>query len=245
MLLMSITFFSCTNEENETSTENSTTVILPKKVNFIENTDYEDKGSDTYFVYDGNKIVSCLTNTRWKHVFTYTGNLITKIESFDYGVLYYVKAYTYYTNGKLETSLTERIKDGNSTNSSRRYFTHSTDGTVSYCTTDGKYKTTFTFKDGNLISDGEETYEYDTKNNPFKNVLGLNAISIDDDREDSIYNLCGKNNCIKSTDSDLVGYTPSITINTITYNSDGYPTVDNEYYNGSTTGNASFKYYYE
>lgn len=202
-------------------------------MNYIENTDYGSVGQDSYLTYDGNKLISLITDGRWKSVFTYTGDLITKIENFDSNKLYSTTDYTY-TNGKLASRFIKNIEIQHPYSYMTNYV-HNTDGTISYSSTNGNGK--LTFKDGNLINDGHTTYEYDTKNNPFKNILGINVLSLDDDSEVNIN--VSKNNCIKSTEN---GYSSA---NTITYNANGYPTVDKEYYDGSTTGYASFKYYYE
>jgi hypothetical protein len=231
-LLLSIILLSCSKDGE--STPDSTSLILPKKTNYIENTDQDKIGKDTYFTYDGNKIVSEITDGRWKSVFTYTGDLITKIESFDYGELYYTTDYTY-TNGKLASRFIKNIEIQHPY-SYMTYYVHNTDGTVSYSSSNGNGK--LTFKDGNLVNDGFITYEYDTKNNPFRNILGINVLSLDDDSEVSFIDV-SKNNRIKSTEN---GH--SVT-QTITYNSNGYPTVDNGCSSGSTTGCSSDKYYYE
>ena len=92
-ILFSILILSCSSEGESTS--DSTSLILPKKTNFIENSDYDIIGQDTYITYNGNKIVSEITEDQWKNVFTYTGDFITKIESYDYGELYETIDYTY------------------------------------------------------------------------------------------------------------------------------------------------------
>ncbi|MBK9225101.1 MAG: hypothetical protein IPO23_11685 [Flavobacterium sp.] len=229
-ILFSILILSCSSEGESTS--DSTSLILPKKTNFIENSDYDIIGQDTYITYNGNKIVSEITEDQWKNVFTYTGDFITKIESYDYGELYETIDYTY-LNGKLASRFKRNI-DGQSSTSYLTNYTHNPDGTVSYSSKYGKG--ILTFKNGNLINDGENTYEYDNKNNPFNNILGISVLSIDRDTETAIYNV-SKNNCTKTKGNELTNHD-------ITYNSNGYPTLDKEYYDGETTGYGSYKYYY-
>jgi hypothetical protein len=53
-----------------------------------------------------------------------------------------------------------------------------------------------------------------------------------------------KNNYIKNTDT-YNGITSVLSTSTITYNSNGYPIVDDEYNVGLTGNYTSYKYYYE
>jgi hypothetical protein len=228
-ILLTITLVSCSNDGGSSS--NTASLILPKKINYVENIDYGTVGQDSYLTYNGNKLVSVITDSHLKNVITYTGDLITKIESYDYDVIFKTVVYTY-SNGKLDS----RFIKNTGTQNLPSYITHyvfNSNGTVS-CTS--PYDSwTLTFANGNLVADQDGTYKYDTKNNPFKNILGINALSLDNDSELG-WNI-SINNRIKGTGS-------SISTNTIIYNSDDYPTVDKEYYNNSTTGYSSNKYFY-
>lgn len=238
-LLLSLTLLSCSKDAESTSSQ--TSLILPKKINYIENTSNDKVGKDTYFTYNGNKIVSDIYDGKSKNIYTYTGDFITKVESFYYAELTYTIDYTY-TNGKL-TSMTEKepLYPSKMTN-----YVHNTDGTVLYSSTYGKGK--LTFKDGNLIEDasetnGTETYEYDTKNNPFKNILGTSVLLYSFKDSGAHYN-ASKNNYIKRTDK-YNGNISVLSTSIITYNSNGYPILDNEYNIGTSGYYASYKYYYE
>jgi len=235
-LLLALLSLSCSKDGEPTASP--TSLILTKRVNERDPV-YSDIGKDTYFTYDGNKIVSSIYDGKYKDVYTYTGNFITKIEEFSSEKLTNTIDFTY-TNGKLTSVLEkEPLYPSKITN-----YVHNSDGTVSYSSTSGKGK--LTFKDGNLMEDasetnGTETYEYDTKNNPFKNILGISAL---------LYNAKGgilfnasKNNYIKNTDK-YNGVTSILTTSTITYNSDGYPIEDKEYWTGGTDY-TFYKYYYE
>ena len=240
VLLLTLTFLSCSKDGD--STPDSSSLILPKKINYIENTSRDKIGKDTYFTYKGNKIVSDLTDGRYKNVYTYTGDFITKVEGFDYAKLTSTEDYTY-INGKL-TSVT--YKETSASYSTTTNFIYNSDGTVLY-SSNGNGKGKLTFKNGNLIEDasennGTESYEYDTKNNPFKNILGIAAL---------LYNCkeCGphnaaSNNYIKRTDT-YSGSTSVLSTSVITYNLDGYPIADIENNSGLTGNYSSYKYYYE
>jgi len=239
VLLLTIALLSCSKDGESTS--DSTSLILPKKINYIENTSNDKVGKDTYFTYNGNKIVSDIYDGKSKNIYTYTGDFITKVESFDYAKLTYTMDYSY-TNGKL-TSVTEKETSYPSVTTN---FIHNTDGTVLYSSIYGKGK--LTFKDGNLIEDasennGTETYEYDTKNNPFKNVLGVSLL-LYNYKESGAHLNTAKNNYIKRTDK-YNGIISVLSTSIITYNSNGYPIVDSENNEGLTGFYASYKYYYD
>lgn len=223
VLLLAITFLSCSKDGE--STPNSASLILPKKMS--EGVD------DTYYTYDGNKIVSKNYQVNYKRVYTYTGNLITKIESFYYAKLLSTYDFTY-TNGKITSMLdTEPPYAPIMTT-----YIHNTDGTILYSSKNENGK--LIFKNGNLIEwdmgiNEIKTYEYDTKNNPFKNILGYSELS-------GITFEGFKNNIIKETNK-VNGFADESGKNIITYNSDGYPIEDHEYWNGNSNGTT--KYYYE
>jgi hypothetical protein len=236
-LLLSISLLSCSNDGG--SPANSSSLILPKKISTGEGTSNQ---SDTYFTYNGNKIVSEITDVQYKTVYTYTGNFITKIEKFNYAELDQTTDFTY-TNGKL-TSVFYQESLYPEYNVMRNYV-HNSDSTVLY------NNGILTFENGNLIEDASEnngttTYEYDTKSNPFKNVLGIGLLLEYSGAPGLVFtmlsspNSSSKNNCIKGTDY-YNGNTSVLFTRTITYNSNGYPIE--EYYGSSDYG--SVKYYYE
>lgn len=225
--------FSTCSRDNEPNSD-KTSLILPKKVTYIENIDDNNAGQDSYLTYNGNKLVSVITSSRWKSIFTYTGDLITKIEDYDTNKLFSTTTYNY-TNGKLASRLIVNIETLHPY-SYTTYYVHNTDGTVSYSSINGNGK--LTFKNGNLVSNigdyAHITYEYDTKNNPFKNILGIDILVFDED--DNLGFNISKNNCIKTTE-----FTHTVE-NIITYDSNGYATDDKECASGSTTGCGLFKY---
>lgn len=207
-------------------------------MNYIENTEYDKVGRDTYFTYNGNKLESTMTGGQWKSVYTYTGDLITKIEHYEFTNLYYTTEYTY-KNNKLET---RRITRKSTQETYTTYYIHNSDGSVSYSNTNSEGK--YIFKDGNLINNGKEKFEYDTKNNPFKNITGIDVITLDDDNELN-FNV-SKNNIIKSTSVD--SNNSSYSFNILKFNNDGFPIEDLGYWNDGITSSKSgscYKYYYE
>ena len=188
---------SCSNDDNNGTIE-PVKVITPKSITYQgENGENIDVNT---LIYNGNKIVSasCLAYGRiMKTVFTYTGNLITKTEGFTDDQLFSTTLYTY-DNGKLKEEsyfLPTQLEDAFYY---KKVYTHNSDNTISYKVyryenpaepEDGTH--TLTFTNGNLVKSKTEysdlnpyykyvyEYKYDNKNNPLKNILGLDLILLE------------------------------------------------------------------
>lgn len=220
-----LVFTSCSNNDNNSL--DSASSILVKKITETENS--LTVSSDV--LYDGNKIISKTESDGFQTKFTYSGNQIVKIEEFDAKGLSKGAIEYAYTNGLL-TSYVEKYDD---LYKHKVKYVHNIDGTVSYeqfkvkisTGIEEKYGQTgkLTFKDGNLIkaersysgSDSVEIYEYDGKNNPLKNVTGVNLL-LDDDWANT-------NNVIKETRTSGSGsniYT-DVTSFTYKYDTNNYP----------------------
>ncbi|MWB95113.1 hypothetical protein GON26_12140 [Flavobacterium sp. GA093] len=186
---------SCSGDD-----ENNTDIdpTLPKTITY-NYPDFPQENSKSTITYDGNKIVS-IEKLGSKTVYTYDGNRIIKQEVFD--LLDSEKitkkkdiAYTY-ENGKLKTRLfregfTTEYPDGRYIYKS--VYTHTSDDVVSYiyytvnATTKVETKSSegnVTYKDGNMVKEQEiigssvstRVYEYDSKNNPLKNIIGFDLL---------------------------------------------------------------------
>ncbi|URM35126.1 hypothetical protein [Flavobacterium anhuiense] len=238
-------FASCSKDDSSDSTSS----VLVKKIIDI---DIDGSSSTRDYEYNGNKIVS-MTEDGLLSKYTYTGDYITKIEEFDTeGKVDLTTEYTY-TNGKLTTSIEK--------NTGAKYYykttyVHNADGTVSYDNFRGTVETgveqeygatgRYTLKDGNLIKlevsyYGDERsylYEYDAKNNPFKNVIGLNLLLEDE----TIVN-----NIVKKTEISGSGTNIHTTLTTYTYKYDAnnFPTEKVEsYQSGSYVSTQTTQFVY-
>ncbi|MFM9459131.1 hypothetical protein ACKUCH_01680 [Flavobacterium psychrophilum] len=121
---LSLLLISCSKDDTTVATapENTTTNILPKKI--IE------EGVTGILTYDGNKLLT-VTYPYKKTVFTYTGDLVTKIISYSNNATSQITDYTY-DNGKLKIIDLNEI-DSPSTN--KTVLTYNTDGTITYIRT--------------------------------------------------------------------------------------------------------------
>ncbi|MBF4466788.1 hypothetical protein [Flavobacterium sp. LC2016-12] len=193
--------------------------------------------------YDGNKVVSIDDGTS-KRKFIYDGNFIVKQLKFNVdsqGKETKVRETTYtYSNGRL-TSKISRVSFSESEPNGADFvkcdYTHNPDGTISCISympnsTEIDYTGILIYKENNLIKRdidvvsipdyGHEVdiYEYDTRNNPFKNILGFNLILQE-------INGYGSNNVIKLTRT--IKNTPFYIVHKANYlyNDSNYPIKDN------------------
>ncbi|OXA95871.1 hypothetical protein B0A75_18565 [Flavobacterium oncorhynchi] len=206
---------------SENGTETNQNLILPKKI--------IDLGYPHILTYDKNKIVQFNGEERGlKIVYTYTGDLITKEEWLRHDENVTIE-YNYEDN-RLKSSVITNISGGKTSKTEIAY-THNADHTVDLYDIDffmGKetlvYIGKYTFLNGNIVkyehrSGSVQTYEYDNKNNPNRNILGFDKLI---DPELSV------NNCIKETSSEQ---NTSISYE-YDYNTNGYPTEKRRLFNG-------------
>jgi len=237
---------SCSGDE-----ENSANPVLPENNYILPKKIVVTEGAEKFesvYVYNGNKIVSITYNTGEKSVYTYTGDFITKTENFKAdGKINSQVEYTY-DGGKLVSELSAQI-GGDRLGKYRTVYFHSSSTSVTCTeyvsfpdvnggaeTREGELERVMTFSGGNLVkrfSPGgmingvhqvdEVNYEYDTKNSPFKNILGYNLLIGYTSLVNNITKLAVKNN----PDSIIKEYVSNYAYE---YNDKGYPTKRVETY---------------
>ena len=231
---------SCSSDDDTTAT------VLLKKASYVST----GESFTTDFTYSGNKLVSWVDSFGDKKTFTYTGDLITKIvDTDDKGNVDYTTEFTY-TNGKLTSEIS--LETGDDYKYKTKYV-HNTDGTISFeefrvAVATGKEEEygdigKYTFKNGNLVkieksyygTNSSETYEYDAKNNPFKNVVGFNLFVND---EEGAY----VNNIVKRTYSNSNSTGTYTNTYEYKYNAEGFPTEQKDFYNGASDGTTTYTY---
>lgn len=243
-----LAFTSCSKDDNNSS--DPTSSILVKKRIYVGN---DGVSTSEDIIYNGNKIVSITGQDGSVFKYTYTGELITKTEESDTkGVVDYTTEYSY-ASGKLVASI-EKNKDTKFYYKTK--YTYNADGTISYdqfrvtvaTGAEEEYGATgkYTFKGGNVVklevsyygNDKSYVYEYDTKNNPFKNVTGLSLLF---DEETAV------NNIVKETSTSGSGanITTIITTYSYKYDANNYPTEKVETFsNGNSTFTETTQYSY-
>jgi hypothetical protein len=210
LLLMTLIFslLSCTKDENVNDSKGL--ILLKKKVithsiNDIETFTYE---------YDRNKIVSLKTDGGFVRTYTYTGNQITRIFETSLSGFQRSIDFTY-----IEGKIFSRIEKSSSEGTRTIFYTHNTDGSISikYSGNNGAGIAKLSMQNGNIIKyeNGYNTYtyEFDNKNNPFKNVLGFNLLLEPNDGTFSPNNMTKYGGA--GGEGDYYDYK---------YNNEGYPT---------------------
>lgn len=225
---------SCSSDgDDDTNTPSTTTGTQLKKV--IET--YGDGTVETVnLTYNGNKIVSIISDFGEKTVYTYTGDLITKEEFYFEDVLEDVTVLVYNASQKLikstRTSGSVVVVDN---------FTYNTNNTVSFTTTsDGNTEATGTiYFNGNqpykkvitryfidpfsgdpIQEDTVEETTFDNKVNPLANVLGFSKIIIYLPSFTEGYDGTSNNVLVFKKDNVIQGSS------TYTYNSNNMPATE-------------------
>lgn len=185
---------SCSNDDNSSSEES---LILPKTISYTYPNSPEENYK-TIMTYDGNKIVS-IDKGDYKTKFIYDGNLIVKqlrfnVDSEGKEIKSRETVYTY-SGGKLINKTSRISFSENQPNGSdfvKTDYTHIDDRTISCVqylpnSTDIDYTATLIYENKNLIKKDlyiiepiflieSDVYEYDSKNNPLKNILGFDLL---------------------------------------------------------------------
>ncbi|PAM95691.1 hypothetical protein B4N84_06220 [Flavobacterium sp. IR1] len=209
--------------------------------------------------FDGNKILS-RKDEETQTLFTYEGSHIIKQEVWSknvYGSETQTLENLYsYENGKLKTKISKQVfmaLDGVTISTFKTQYIHTSDTLVSFTNYLINVKTKeevkigsgfLKYKNGNIVEEQAisgavktvRTFEYDKKNNPFKNVLGFNLLQ-------DPFNNYGKNNIIKSTTTSIHS-APLIFSRTYIYNDKGYPIKCSSFYDDSKSIDFEMEYTY-
>lgn len=234
---------SCSSDDENNSNQNL--ILLKKSIS----TGLSGNVRTTDYVYDGNKIVSATTGTLRFNYF-YTNDLITKIEVYYNQILSNTIILTYNSSQKLIERVANSVDNQESI---REVYSYNNDSTIGVLV----YRNSLDF-DNQLVetskmflgtnqeivkkeiyrTDGTEivNYEYDNKNNIFKNVLNLKKLLLFDSND---FNLVS----IQDTFNGEILYSRN---SQFIYNSDGFPiTNSSTVVNGSSTDAFTIQHFYE
>ncbi len=230
-LSLSLVLASCSSDDSvavdQTVPEEEIpgTILLKKMIS---------EGVTTVYTYDGNKILKAESSDNTYEKYTYTGNLITKVEFFEADELIQTNTYTYNSDAKVATFLRVEHLDNLG---SKEVYVYNADGTITVNNLSGN-AVSQTFNDGThkiIFENGEvkliqkdgiyiHAYTYDLRNNPTKNVLGMDKISYTDGDADGIDHNIAMDEGRPGVADDLV--------NAFEYNADNFPTKINEHFEG-------------
>ena len=213
--LLSIAFLllqSCSSDNNSENSNSSGNMLLKRL-------EYSDNFGPIYFKYNGTKLNYFSFGEQsglLKKQFTYSGNLITKAEWFENGVATGEKdTYTYLNNKLIEHrtyspgAVLERVSN----------FEYISDGTINLTAENSSGNIVFAKlyldSSGNVIKSESSSYfvlyEYDNKNNPYRNITGYSEIFLTDPN-------LGNNNLTKKVFTNSSSYNYNYQ-----YNSQNYP----------------------
>lgn len=175
---------SCSSDDSN-SDGGSSSAALPSKITLTTVEEGDSGTLDYTFTYDGNKLKKIALSDASSYVYTYTDNLITKVELYMSSILMSTDVYEY-SSGKLISRITTRAF---SSIQNKLTFVYNANGSVhanesqiingEETTFDST--TLYTFANGNIIStefmqDGDSekiTSTFDNKKSPFVNITGL------------------------------------------------------------------------
>jgi hypothetical protein len=234
---LTLVLISSCSSDDSSSSDSSGIVLLKKTIR----TDSDGLKITTNFTYDGNKLVSIVDNSGDGNTYyTYTNDLIIKeVYKLPDGTVEQINTYEYDTNKRLVVFVRSEPIDELGT---KHVYIYNADGTISIkdYIGDDKSQTVFngegkiTFTNGEITSittdySPDKAYTYDDKNNPMKNVIGLDKIAFEDSDASGIFhNIVSE----KDTESNEV-----VGTYVFTYNSDNYPvkSIDTEHGEKTTT----------
>ena len=251
LILIALFAFSCSsdsssddgNSNNNGGNNNSGNALLVSEIitTSVESSDYVY--TDRY-IYDGNKLTTIIEESEYNgnsqvdflHNFVYTNNKITRVDEYYSGTLDGRYTFEYDNQGRISffdycyftSSGTCEYYDTNN-------LTYSSNGIVSIYSVynvgsvDEENAGTLTIQldnNGNMISatdsDVNGSFQYDSQNSPYKNIVGMDAIIL----FTFVYNplrFNANNNCMGYS-FDYVNENATDEVNfAYDYNEDGYP----------------------
>lgn len=247
---------SCSSSDDNNSSD-SATLILPKTIKYTNPSSPADNSIQT-LTYIGNKIIN-VKYGRVRVDYVYDADLIVKKTTYevqsDKDIKAFEESYTYVDNKLTTSTFLDFLNPSGQPFKKRSVYIYNADGTVkkeSYSTntaTNIETKDTEisvnTYANMNLVkqvrtslgsSPGYDSsdifvYEYDSKNNPLKNILGLNLLQ-------DYFVTVSVNNAVKETHSFASGSTSSV-LNVYktdyVYDVNGYPIKATHFKSDGTT----------
>lgn len=237
---LTLSLASCSSDDSGNPVDGGSQDPLVKTVFYNDQDD--DFDSTVEYTYNGNKIVQGVYDDGTLENYTYSGDLITKIEFVEGGQVTYRETFTYDGSGRLIQYLDEDLVDDWE---DLETFVYNSDGTVT-STYDGLVSTIHLQNDevAQVIQNTGHiyNYSYDGKNSPFKNVTGWDKIANVVQGDHEFFGRHQNITLIHETTEDV-----DYMVNTMTYNSANYPTsvtsVAEFEFEGTYTATVQYTYY--
>lgn len=246
-----LTLVSCSSDDNTSENNPSGNDLLLKRI--VEG-DVLLGGSFVNYTYNGNKLVEINHNDEMADVYTYTGNLITKIEKLQGPPdqerdLLSTDSFEYNANNQLVKFKTT-TPDSDMERVTTYVYNNNTVTFEQYENYPGEapelLKTgTITIQNGEIaqlqvvkeFDSYTDNYTYDTKNSVFKNVVGYDKLIFT--------HIIGEQGSFTSVDSIIGGIAHNFVNNgefEYTYNSDNYPITADQSWFGTVLHSYEFIY---
>ncbi|MFM2213741.1 MAG: hypothetical protein RL427_1004 [Bacteroidota bacterium] len=242
---------SCSSSDSSSTPLTEGDVLVTKTVEHYTN---DNSTVTTDFTYNGKKLVSAVYSDGLAETYTYTGDLISSIKQYDdTNTLLVEETFTYNGSGQLVTYL---LKDYDTNHGRKELFIHNSNNTVSYSVFTGDNNTqtnpietgTIHLTNGevaqidfNIISPsitGTRIYTYDTKNNPYKNITGVDKINFVNEEAIGV-----SHNILTDHYTSTFG-TNEMYTTTYTYNSLNFPLTESEFDSTGTAPSVTTEYTY-
>lgn len=248
---------SCSSDDSPSESETSN--LLLKQIN---EGDIVFGGTVTDYTYNGNKLLEIRSTNDsgvFSHIYTYTGNLITKIEKFEIDyvgtpgeqtLLLSTDEFQYNGNDQLVQFKTTTPDSDEERVTTYVYNSGNTVTFEQYSNSPGNapqsLKTgTITVQDGEIsrlqvvkeFDSYTDNYTYDTKNSILKNVVGYDKLIFT--------HIIGKQGSFTSVETIVGGISRNFLNGEFeyTYNSDNYPITATQSWFGSVLHSYEFVYY--
>jgi hypothetical protein len=236
-----ITLTSCSSDSD--SSNNDSDEVLVKEIVYTSITD--DYTETVEFTYNGTKIIKGTYDDGSEDIYTYQGDLITKIEMIADGDVLYTETFSYDSSDRLTQYVSQ---EGSFID--QETFAYNNDGTVTSTsgTGGGAFVRTLHFMNDELVKIVESgigrvyNYTYDSKNSPFRNVTGYDKIAHVVHGDHEFFGSHQNISTIHEATEDIDYMT-----NTMTYNSNNYPTSATSVavfeFDGTYTATMQYTYY--
>jgi hypothetical protein len=237
---LALVFSSCST--SSTDPDPSTSTVLVSKIIY---TTQAGVATTTNYNYNANKLTTAVSSDGYSEVYTYNGDLITKMEEFQGTATTpdYSETYTYNTDAKVASYTT--ISYGTSTiNGSRYVYVYNIDNTISITKYTGnatsqtlqvstgkafftngqitKVEVYYPATATNSAYTNTQNYVYDTKLNAANNITGFSKLILqgyDAGLGGNAHNLLSATRINGTT-------TTSTDVSTFTYNASDYPVME-------------------
>ncbi|HEX9601734.1 MAG TPA: hypothetical protein VF985_09600 [Mariniflexile sp.] len=250
-----IAFFSCSTDSTDNPDEETDDSTLLKQT--IE-TDSEGEVYTTNFTYDGNKLISVISDGGYKNIYTYENDNLVREDQYIEGELVAYVILEYNSEGKVSIYTESFLEaSGLSPRKYKHIFTYNDGGTItnevytSYSDSEFELDWTeiITLDGKNIIkvdsSDDTISYTYDNKNGAFKNIHAIEVLNLLAENEfgSLIYGNTNNATSIKYEYSSYV----NIETNEFSYNDNNYPkkSIYKDFYDGSIQYETTIEYFYE